>query len=117
MAETIEASHDVFKRPNLPWRKRNRTKGSISNRYYINNYGMPKEEILMLFGHKCFYCKCEINEYNCQIDHYWPKKTKKRVFVASCVECNHLKSNKHPKDFIEEFKRKHPKMRSDDEMN
>ena len=70
----------------------------------MGNYSQNvRRNIYSVTGGKCFYCGCNLDVNNFQVDHYIAKSkngidTKNRV--PACKDCNAIKSNKS----IEEFR-------------
>lgn len=71
----------------------------------MKNFGKSvREKTYSITGGKCFYCGCELDFENFQIDHFAPrsnggKDSKNRV--PACCECNAVKTDKS----IEEFRK------------
>ena len=56
-----------------------------------------RRKIFMITGGKCFYCGCDLNFDNFQVDHYKPKSNNgidSKNRVPACSDCNLIKSNK-----------------------
>lgn len=63
-----------------------------------------RRKIFMITGGKCFYCGCDLNFDNFQVDHYKPKSNNgidSKNRVPACSDCNLIKSNKNIDEFRE----------------
>ena len=60
---------------------------------------------------KCWYCGIQLSNNTKSKDHFWPKSMGGRLKVACCKNCNGMKKNLTPKEFIRHLKYmkgKHP---------